>query len=162
MGTSYTTNPAAAPSSYEDPYLQHASPHSISNNPPPMHPSQQTPYSPTSAAQMPPVQPPYSQSPRNQQPPLDFSQPSILKQPEYGETEVSPARPVFGLSLDDLFSRDGSAVPMVVYQCLQAVDLFGLDVEGIYRLSGNAAHIAKLRSVFDHGIVACSIVRERD
>ena len=66
--------------------------------------------------------------------------------------ELPPLRPVFGVSLEDLFKRDGSAVPMVVYQCLQAVDLFGLDMEGIYRLSGNAAHVTKLRSIFDNGI----------
>lgn len=62
-----------------------------------------------------------------------------------------PFRPVFGVSLDDLLRRDGSAIPLVVYQCLQAVDLFGLEVEGIYRLSGSAAHVAKLRAVFDNG-----------
>ena len=62
-----------------------------------------------------------------------------------------PSRPVFGLSLENLLRRDGSAIPLVVYQCLQAVDLFGLEVEGIYRLSGSAAHVAKLRAVFDHG-----------
>ncbi|KAK4995586.1 hypothetical protein LTR28_000470 [Elasticomyces elasticus] len=62
-----------------------------------------------------------------------------------------PIKPVFGVSLDELFQRDGSAVPLVVYQCTQAVDLFGLDVEGIYRLSGNANHVAKLRAMFDHG-----------
>ena len=61
------------------------------------------------------------------------------------------SRPVFGVSLDDLLRRDGSAIPLVVYQCLQAVDLFGLDVEGIYRLSGSAAHVSKLRAVFDNG-----------
>ncbi|KAL8792613.1 MAG: hypothetical protein Q9195_004836 [Heterodermia aff. obscurata] len=61
-----------------------------------------------------------------------------------------PSRPVFGLSLENLLRRDGSAIPLVVYQCLQAVDLFGLEVEGIYRLSGSAAHVAKLRAVFDY------------
>ena len=66
-------------------------------------------------------------------------------------TEMPPLRPVFGVSLEDLFNRDGSAVPMVVYQCLQAVDLFGLEVEGIYRLSGTASHIGRLRTVFDNG-----------
>ena len=40
-------------------------------------------------------------------------------------------------------------MPMVVYQCLQAVDTFGLEVEGIYRLSGTASHVAKLRATFD-------------
>ena len=67
--------------------------------------------------------------------------------------DLPPLRPVFGVTLEDLFNRDGSAVPMVVYQCLQAVDLFGLEVEGIYRLSGTASHITKLRSVFDNGML---------
>ncbi|GAB7345995.1 hypothetical protein MBLNU457_4769t1 [Dothideomycetes sp. NU457] len=61
-----------------------------------------------------------------------------------------PVRPVFGLDLEQLFQRDGTAVPMVVYQCMQAVDLFGLDVEGIYRLSGNNTHIQQLKAVFDN------------
>ena len=73
----------------------------------------------------------------------------------YNDTSTSdlppPSRPVFGVSLDDLLRRDGSAIPLVVYQCLQAVDLFGLEVEGIYRLSGSTAHVAKLRAMFDNG-----------
>ena len=67
------------------------------------------------------------------------------------EKLLPPSRPVFGVSLDDLFQRDGTAVPMVVYQCIQAVDLFGLEVEGIYRLSGTASHVTKMRSIFDNG-----------
>lgn len=59
-------------------------------------------------------------------------------------------RPVFGVSLDDLFARDQTAVPMLVIQCILAVDTFGLDVEGIYRLSGTASHIQTLKSQFDH------------
>ena len=39
---------------------------------------------------------------------------------------------------------------MVVVQCILAVDTFGLDVEGIYRLSGTASHINTLKSQFDH------------
>jgi hypothetical protein len=60
-------------------------------------------------------------------------------------------KPVFGLGLDQLFDRDGSAVPMVVYQCIQAIDLFGLEVEGIYRLSGSQAHIQTIKAMFDNG-----------
>jgi hypothetical protein len=30
------------------------------------------------------------------------------------------------------------------------VDLFGLDHEGIYRVSGNSNHVAELKSLFDH------------
>lgn len=66
-------------------------------------------------------------------------------------TSLPALRPVFGLSLEDLLKRDGSAIPLVVYQCIQAVDLYGLEVEGIYRLSGSSAHVSKLRSIFDNG-----------
>jgi len=39
---------------------------------------------------------------------------------------------------------------MVVSQCIQAVDLFGLEFEGIYRVSGNKNQVAQLRAQFDH------------
>ncbi|GAB0132460.1 hypothetical protein EsDP_00000895 [Epichloe bromicola] len=61
----------------------------------------------------------------------------------------APSQPVFGVSLNRLYERDGLAVPMVVYQCIQAVDLFGLGVEGIYRQSGSLNHINKLKGMFD-------------
>lgn len=69
---------------------------------------------------------------------------------------LPPLNPVFGVSLDDLFRRDNSAVPMIVYQCVQAVDLFGLDVEGIYRTSGSAPHIMEMKAMFDNGTLNSS------
>lgn len=62
-----------------------------------------------------------------------------------------PLKPVFGVSLEDLYVRDGTAVPFLVYQCFQAIELFGLDMEGIYRLSGSANHIAHMKALFDNG-----------
>jgi len=67
---------------------------------------------------------------------------------------------VFGISLEALFRRDETAVPMVVYQCIQAVDLFGLRIEGIYRLSGNAAHITQLKAMFNQGQRMGSVGKE--
>ncbi|KAM0439604.1 hypothetical protein ACHAPT_000696 [Fusarium lateritium] len=61
----------------------------------------------------------------------------------------APSKPMFGLPLSRLYERDSLAVPMVVYQCIQAVDLYGLNVEGIYRQSGSMAHIQKLKNMFD-------------
>ncbi|KAF2220381.1 rho GTPase activator [Elsinoe ampelina] len=61
-----------------------------------------------------------------------------------------PTRPVFGVDLDELFARDGSAVPLVVYTCVQAVESFGLSVEGIYRQNGTAQHITQLKAQFDN------------
>ncbi|KAH9868247.1 hypothetical protein J1614_007319 [Plenodomus biglobosus] len=60
-----------------------------------------------------------------------------------------PVNPVFGITLEDLFGRDGSPVPMVVYQCIQAVDLYGLEVEGIYRIPGTSSHIQQMKALFD-------------
>lgn len=65
---------------------------------------------------------------------------------------AASSKPVFGLPLHRLYERDGLAVPMVVYQCIQAVDLFGLGLEGIYRQSGSMAHIHKLKNMFDTGM----------
>ncbi|OBT73735.1 hypothetical protein VF21_07145 [Pseudogymnoascus sp. 05NY08] len=65
-------------------------------------------------------------------------------------SNLPPLKPVFGMNLEQLFQRDGSPIPMVVYQCIQAVDLFGLEVEGIYRVSGTAAHINKIKAVFNN------------
>lgn len=99
------------------------------------------------------------------QPSMPFYPQSATSMPSTSHNESStadlppPSRPVFGLSLDDLLRRDGSAIPLVVYQCLQAVDLFGLDVEGIYRLSGSATHVAKLRAIFNNGERALHIFR---
>ncbi|TAQ88198.1 hypothetical protein B7494_g3506 [Chlorociboria aeruginascens] len=92
----------------------------------------------------------------SQTPPPSFPQQpsnasSYSQHPSIAQTNnLPPLKPVFGLSLEQLFERDGSAVPMVLYQCIQAVDLFGLEVEGIYRLSGTASHIAKIKAMFDN------------
>jgi hypothetical protein len=60
-----------------------------------------------------------------------------------------PVNPIFGVTLDELFRRDGSPVPLVVYQCIQAVDLYGLEVEGIYRIPGTSSHIQAMKALFD-------------
>lgn len=67
---------------------------------------------------------------------------------------ISPAMPgaVFGIMLDTLWRQDGMVVPYLVYQCVQAVDLFGLEVEGLYRLS-KFEHFSKLKSQFDTAMV---------
>jgi hypothetical protein len=65
--------------------------------------------------------------------------------------DLPPLYPVFGVTLDELFRRDGTAVPSIVHQCTTAVELFGLDVEGIYRTSGSNPHIMEMKAMFDNG-----------
>ncbi|KAJ5692172.1 hypothetical protein N7462_001595, partial [Penicillium macrosclerotiorum] len=63
---------------------------------------------------------------------------------------LPPLKPVFGVSLEELYARDGTAVPLIVYQCFQAVEIFGLETEGIYRIPGSANHINHLKALFDN------------
>ncbi|KAL9108732.1 MAG: hypothetical protein Q9227_006528 [Pyrenula ochraceoflavens] len=83
----------------------------------------------------------------HQQTPPPVSQPPMQSRNDH----LPPLNPVFGVSLEELFRRDQSAVPMIVYQCIQAVDSFGLDVEGIYRTSGSSPNIQQMKQMFDNG-----------
>ncbi|XP_063743950.1 rho GTPase-activating protein 15 isoform X2 [Eleginops maclovinus] len=56
---------------------------------------------------------------------------------------------VFGCHLLTLCEREGSTVPRFVQLCLNAIEKRGLEVDGIYRVSGNLATIQKLRFVVD-------------
>jgi hypothetical protein len=95
------------------------------------------------------LSPAQTSTPLYSQPPMPMGMSNM--QNNNSNTDLPALRPVFGVSLEDLLKRDGSAIPLVVYQCVQAVDLYGLEVEGIYRLSGSANHVSKLRGIFDNG-----------
>lgn len=112
----------------------------VSNNPPQIPPYNQS---------LPTM---YGQPPSQIQnfPPDLYGQPSNQVRTFPVDNELPPLKPVFGVSLEEMLQRDGSAIPLIVYQCLQAVDLFGLRVEGIYRASGSAVHVSKLRAIFNH------------
>ncbi|KAM8795417.1 rho GTPase-activating protein 27 [Eudromia elegans] len=57
---------------------------------------------------------------------------------------------VFGCSLGALCERERGTVPRFVLQCIRTVERRGLDVDGLYRVSGNLATIQKLRYKVDH------------
>ncbi|EXJ92481.1 hypothetical protein A1O3_01033 [Capronia epimyces CBS 606.96] len=97
-----------------------------------------------------PLQGPPDGVPHPQHPRPSGSVSSFTSRGPSGQRAGPPVKPVFGVSLDDLFQREGLAVPAIVRQCIQAVDLYGLDVEGVYRTSGSAHHIMELRQQFDH------------
>ena len=124
------------PSNVAAPSAPSSSPHSQTMAPMSMSGSSQLP-----AAQIP--------TPQYPQPPIPMG--LQTHQTNSSTTSLPALKPVFGLSLEDLLKRDGSAIPLVVYQCIQAVDLYGLEVEGIYRLSGSSSHVSKLKAIFDNG-----------
>lgn len=54
---------------------------------------------------------------------------------------------IFGSHLHTVCEREHSTVPWFVKQCIEAVEKRGLEVDGIYRVSGNLATIQKLRFI---------------
>ncbi|KAI5203924.1 RhoGAP-domain-containing protein [Aureobasidium subglaciale] len=134
-------NPGNPPYPTEPPQQYNSAPYSTSSGAPrgfsASSQSTSTPYQPTTPATM------------GAQQSFPSQQRSLSPGP-VASALPPPLKPVFGVSLDDLYARDQTAVPMIVYQCMQAVDLFGLDVEGIYRLSGTASHVQQIKALFDH------------
>ncbi|XP_077169157.1 rho GTPase-activating protein 27 [Paroedura picta] len=57
---------------------------------------------------------------------------------------------VFGCPLQTLCDREKSTVPQFVRMCICTVEKRGLDIDGLYRVSGNLATIQKLRYKVDH------------
>jgi hypothetical protein len=73
------------------------------------------------------------------------------KQPPF-EQSYKPSTPqghTFGVPIDEVISRENSTLPLIVAQCVIAVDEFGSRTEGIYRVSGGATTLAKLKRLFD-------------
>ncbi|KAK2876867.1 hypothetical protein Q8A67_020963 [Cirrhinus molitorella] len=57
---------------------------------------------------------------------------------------------VFGCHLHNLCSQEKTRVPSFVEKCIRAVEKRGLEIDGLYRVSGNLAVIQKLRFKADH------------
>lgn len=57
---------------------------------------------------------------------------------------------VFGCSLTSLCQRENTSVPNFVKMCIEHVENTSLNVDGLYRVSGNLAVIQKLRFAVNH------------
>ncbi|EMC98143.1 hypothetical protein BAUCODRAFT_32140 [Baudoinia panamericana UAMH 10762] len=134
---------------------------SYKNPPYPMHPSERTPTYQQPPAQQSMVSPiqqrdpgynnvqtPSSATPTGPSAPMSAA--TQTQQPPAPTNNLPALRPTFGVSLQSLFDRDASAVPLVVIQCILAVDHFGLETTGIYRQSGTTSQIQSLISRFNH------------
>ncbi|CAO3668242.1 unnamed protein product [Umbelopsis vinacea] len=64
---------------------------------------------------------------------------------------VVKSRPVFGVELQQLLDQEGSEVPMILRVCTQTIEAYGLHNQGIYRVSGAASHIRKVKSLIEQG-----------
>lgn len=53
--------------------------------------------------------------------------------------------------LESYAQSNGNPVPLFIVKCTHFIELEGLDMEGIYRVPGNRAHVDKLIQMFDDG-----------
>lgn len=63
--------------------------------------------------------------------------------------ELKYVRRMFAVDLTTLTMAHNVTVPPVVEQCIAEIELRGLDMEGLYRVSGSHEDVEKLRAQFD-------------
>ncbi|KAG6827153.1 hypothetical protein H0H92_013004 [Tricholoma furcatifolium] len=63
-----------------------------------------------------------------------------------------PSRPTFGVDLAEQMTRDHVELPPIMTKCCQAIEKYGMQVQGIYRISGMTSKVAKLRQKLDNDL----------
>ena len=58
---------------------------------------------------------------------------------------------VYGSNLISLCQRENRSYPLFVEVIIEEIEAKGLDIDGIYRISGNLAEVQKVRHQVDHG-----------
>lgn len=57
----------------------------------------------------------------------------------------------FGVSLEQQMLRDNVDIPKVVEKCTEVIEAYGLNITGIYRLSGTTSRIQRLKAKLEKG-----------
>lgn len=63
--------------------------------------------------------------------------------------EAKYVKRIFAVDLTTLCLAHGTSVPLVITACIREVELRGLDVEGVYRVSGSHEHMERLKRQYD-------------
>ncbi|KAJ7224270.1 Rho GTPase activation protein [Mycena pura] len=61
-------------------------------------------------------------------------------------------RPTFEVDLAEQMTRDNVEVPPIMVKCCQAIEKYGLESQGIYRVSGTMTKVANLRQRLDNDL----------
>ncbi|KAF9429459.1 hypothetical protein BGZ76_001270 [Entomortierella beljakovae] len=80
---------------------------------------------------------------------------------EKAQSIINP-RPIFGCDLGEQLIRDEADLPEVVVKCTQAIERFGMDTKGIYRVSGITSATNRLKAAFDRDCSAVDLTSEEN
>eukprot|EP00004_Rigifila_ramosa_P006359 TRINITY_DN1707_c0_g1_i1.p1 TRINITY_DN1707_c0_g1~~TRINITY_DN1707_c0_g1_i1.p1 ORF type:complete len:604 (-),score=136.76 TRINITY_DN1707_c0_g1_i1:66-1877(-) len=76
------------------------------------------------------------------------------------QLDVRKNSKIFGVSLFELTQRENCSVPRILSDCIDFVMAYGTQSEGIFRLSGDAQEVSKLKALFNVGEPV--ILKDRD
>lgn len=65
--------------------------------------------------------------------------------------DLKRVRGVFGVDLTTLVKAHGTSIPFLVEKCITEIEKSGLDIEGLYRISGFQEEIEQLKICLDKG-----------
>lgn len=69
-------------------------------------------------------------------------------------------RAIFGVDLAEQMARDNVEIPPILEKCSLAIEEFGMENMGIYRLSGTTSKVQKLKAKFDADWSAVDLVND--
>ncbi|XP_065674664.1 rho GTPase-activating protein 100F [Hydra vulgaris] len=69
---------------------------------------------------------------------------------------------VFGFNIAQTLIDDCNTIPFIVRRCVEKIEQYGLSLEGIYRINGNARKKKILRAKFDEKVVEYENIDEFD
>ena len=65
--------------------------------------------------------------------------------------DLKQSRGVFGIDLETLAKSHQTLRPFVIDKCIQEIERRGVNVEGLYRVSGFSEEVESLKMAFDKG-----------
>jgi len=68
-----------------------------------------------------------------------------------GHPITDRGRPTFGVDLAEQMARDNVEIPSILEKCCAAIEKYGLNSQGIYRISGMARKVSLLKERLDKG-----------
>ncbi|KAI0709675.1 GTPase activating protein [Cerioporus squamosus] len=77
--------------------------------------------------------------------------------PSLAHAYLDKGRPTFGVSLADQMARDDVDVPPIVVKCCEAIEKYGLDQQGIYRIGGTHSKVMKLKERLDRDLESVNL-----
>ncbi len=61
-------------------------------------------------------------------------------------------RTTFGVDLAEQMARDIVEVPPIMVKCCEAIEKYGINIVGVYRIGGTMSKVTRLKEKLDKGV----------